>query len=69
VANAYDELVTGAGHARAGRHEALELLRRDSATWRIDVLEALAATVMERRDAGRRRRQADADAREARGAA
>ncbi len=67
VANAYDELVAGTGHARVGRNEALEVLRRDPATWRVDVLDALAATVRERRGAGRRRRQADA--REARGAA
>ena len=69
VANAYDELVTGNGRRRVGRAQALATLRRDPATWRHDVIEALAAAVNERRDPGRRRRGSDAADREARGAA
>jgi diguanylate cyclase (GGDEF)-like protein len=68
VANAYDELVAGIGTARVGRTDAVEQLRRDPATYRSDVLEALAQTVRERRDPGRRRRATDA-VEEARGAA
>ena len=68
VANAYDELVTGDRGPRLGRADAIVHLRRDPATWRTDVLDALAAAVNERPDAGRRRRGTDA-AREARGAA
>jgi diguanylate cyclase (GGDEF)-like protein len=69
VANAYDHLVTGVGRLRAGRAEALAELRLDPATWRQDVLDALAATVNQRRTDGRRRRRGDAAGREARGAA
>jgi diguanylate cyclase (GGDEF)-like protein/excisionase family DNA binding protein len=59
VANAYDELVTGAGQKRLGRAEAMAQLRTDPATYRSDVLSALAAAVDDRRDQGRRRRAAD----------
>ena len=69
AANAYDELVAGGAGARVGRSEALAALRRDPATWRPEVLEALAAAVDQRRDAGRRRRATDASEQEARGAA
>jgi diguanylate cyclase (GGDEF)-like protein/excisionase family DNA binding protein len=69
VANAYDELVAGVGRSRVGRSQALALLRRDPATWRSEVVDALAGTVAQRRDAGRRRRASDASEREARGAA
>ena len=68
VANAYDELVAEPGGRGLGRADALRALRKDPATWRNDVLDALGAAVHERRDAGRRRREADAE-REARGAA
>jgi hypothetical protein len=69
VANAYDELVAGIGRTRVGRSEALTLLSRDTATWRSEVIDALAGAVAQRRDAGRRRRATDASEREARGAA
>jgi diguanylate cyclase (GGDEF)-like protein/excisionase family DNA binding protein len=65
VANAYDELV---GRARTGRAVAMAEIRRDPATFRSDVLGALAAIVEEPRDEGRRRRDADRDT-VARGAA
>jgi len=68
VANAYDELIVGVGQARAGRATAMTKIRRHQATFRSDVLNALAAIVDERRDEGRRRRAADRD-NEARGAA
>jgi diguanylate cyclase (GGDEF)-like protein/excisionase family DNA binding protein len=68
AANAYDELVAEAGGRGLGRSEALQALRQDPATWRDDVLDALAVAVHERRDAGRRRREADGS-HEARGAA
>ncbi len=69
VANAYDEMISGVGEARVGRADALVRLRRDFATYRSDVLEALAATVNQRRDPGRRRRTSDVADGEARGAA
>jgi len=69
VANAYDELVSGVGRPRVGRADALERLQRHPATFRADVLEALADAVGQRRDVGRRRRQSDAVAEEGRGAA
>ena len=69
VANAYDELVAGVGRKRVGRADALARLRRDPATWRPEVVRALAAVVAQRRDPGRRRRAADASDRQARGAA
>jgi diguanylate cyclase (GGDEF)-like protein len=69
AANAYDHLITGDGGQRAGRGEALAMLRRDHATWRTGVIDALAAAVSQRRDAGRRRRATDAAVQEARGAA
>jgi diguanylate cyclase (GGDEF)-like protein/excisionase family DNA binding protein len=68
VANAYDELVSGIGGPRHGRNEALERVAADPATFRPDVLEALASAVVQRRDPGRRRRQTDVR-REDRGAA
>jgi len=68
VANAYDELVSGMSGPRLGRSEALACLRDAPATYRGDVLDALAQTVGQRRDVGRRRRAADAP-QEARGAA
>ena len=69
VANAYDELLAGMGGPRVGRADAIAALRTDPATWRNDVLDALAAAVSQRPDAGRRRRGSDVAAREARGAA
>ena len=69
VANAYDELLAGMAGPRVGRAEALAALRIDPATWRSDVLEALAGVVSQRSDAGRRRRGSDVTEREARGAA
>ena len=69
VANAYDELVSGSGRTRIGRAEAMTRLRRDAAGYRDDVLSALADVVEQRRDAGRRRRRTDAEARAERGAA
>jgi diguanylate cyclase (GGDEF)-like protein/excisionase family DNA binding protein len=68
VANAYDDLVSGAGGARIGRADAMAEVRRDPATFRSDVLVALAAAVDDRGDQGRRRRAADVPA-EALGAA
>lgn len=68
VANAYDELVSEVGSARTGRTDAIARLRRDPATFRSDVLRALATIVHEHRDEGRRRRAVDA-AQLARGAA
>ena len=68
VANAYDEATTGAGAARAGGSSAMAAVRRHPATFRSDVLHALALAVEEHGDAGRRRRAADRDE-EARGAA
>ena len=68
VANAYDELLSGVGKARRGRAAAVEQVRRHPATFRSDVLNALAAVVEEHGDRGRRRRAADR-ATDARGAA
>ncbi len=65
---AYDRLVSGGGGGRVGRAEAIEELRLDPATFRADVLEALAESVEHHPDAGRRRRQSDSS-REVRGAA
>jgi diguanylate cyclase (GGDEF)-like protein len=59
VANAYDELVSGIERPQVGRAEAMAKLRRDPATFRSDVLGALAAVVDDHRDVGRRRRAAD----------
>ena len=67
--NAYDELVSGVGRPRLGRAEALAELRRDPATYRLDVLDAVAAVVDHRPDIGRRRRRNDVVEEEARGAA
>jgi diguanylate cyclase (GGDEF)-like protein/excisionase family DNA binding protein len=61
VANAYDELVTGAGRSRRGRAAAMKELQRHPATFRSDVLGALGAIVEEHGDEGRRRRAADRD--------
>ena len=69
VANAYDELMAGIGGSRVGRADALATLRRDPATWRTEVVDALASAVNQRKDAGRRRRGSDASDREALGAA
>jgi diguanylate cyclase (GGDEF)-like protein len=69
VASAYDELVVGIGRDRVGRADAIAQLRRHPATYRRDVLDALAAVVEQRPDIGRRRRRNDAIDREARGAA
>ena len=69
AANAYDELLSGMGRPRVGRSVALSRLRNDPAGYRSDVLEALAASVEQRRDVGRRRRAGDAAAQEERGAA
>ncbi|MGH2427740.1 MAG: GAF domain-containing protein [Candidatus Limnocylindria bacterium] len=60
VANGYDELTAGVGTRRVGRSGALARLHAHPATFRQDVLEALAAVVAHRTDAGRRRRQSDA---------
>ncbi len=68
VANTYDELSAGVGHARRERAAAMAEVRTHPATFRTDVLNALAAIVEEHRDEGRRRRAADRET-EARGAA
>ena len=68
AANTYDELFAGVGHARRGRAAAMAEVRTHPATFRTDVLNALAAIVEEHRDEGRRRRAADRET-EARGAA
>ncbi|MBW3612707.1 MAG: GAF domain-containing protein [Chloroflexi bacterium] len=68
----YDALITGAhrpDHEPLGRDEALDQLRRHPATFRSDVLDALAVVVRHRRAVARRRRRADEDASEAHGAA
>jgi diguanylate cyclase (GGDEF)-like protein/excisionase family DNA binding protein len=69
AAAAYDRLVSAGGETRLGRHDAIEALRRDPATYRSDVLAALARAVGQREDRGRRRRQADARGKEAAGVA
>ena len=68
AASAYDALVSGVGRRRMGRAGAMSAVRSDPATYRSDVLNALAAVVEDRGDQGRRRRADDAPA-EARGAA
>jgi diguanylate cyclase (GGDEF)-like protein/excisionase family DNA binding protein len=68
VANAYDELFAGVGTPRRERSTAMAGVRTHPATFRSDVLNALAATVEGHRDEGRRRRAADRET-EARGAA
>ncbi|MCV0402247.1 MAG: GAF domain-containing protein [Chloroflexi bacterium] len=65
AASAYDELVAGGS---MGRSDAMQRLREHPATFRSDVLAALAATVDDHADAGRRRRSGDRPD-EARGAA
>jgi diguanylate cyclase (GGDEF)-like protein/excisionase family DNA binding protein len=69
VASTYDELISGFGRVRVGRAEALDELRGHPATFRLDVIEALARVVAQRPDVGHRRRRSDAEAEEARGAA
>jgi hypothetical protein len=69
AANAYDELTSGVRQPRIGRADALARLARDPATYRTDVLAALAEAVEQRADPGRRRRADDARDTEARGAA
>jgi hypothetical protein len=69
VARAYDVAVAGGMGRRLGRREALDALRDDAATYRADVLEALARVVGGASDGGRRRRASDHAAEEARGAA
>jgi diguanylate cyclase (GGDEF)-like protein/excisionase family DNA binding protein len=69
AANDYDELVSGGTGPRVGRAEAMAMLRASPAGYRRDVLDALAAVVEERADAGRRRRRSDAQTKEERGAA
>ena len=59
VATRYDQLLTGIGGPRVPRRTALHHLRRDPATYRVEVLDALAAVVAERGDRGPRRRRAD----------
>ena len=68
VARAYDAAVS-ASRRRLGRREALEHLRTDPATYRADVVDALARVVGAGSDAGRRRRTGDRPGEEARGAA
>ncbi len=65
VANLYDELTAGGA---TGRRDAIDALKQHPATFRHDVLAALAATVDIQPDAGRRRRASDRS-REDRGAA
>ena len=69
VARAYDARVSGVGRERIGRNDALAALRADHATWRPEVIDALAEVVNQRRDAGRRRRGSDRLMKESRGAA
>jgi hypothetical protein len=68
AANDYDDLVAGGGD-RVGRAEAMAMLRASPSGYRRDVLDALAGIVEERGDRGRRRRRADMQAEEERGAA
>jgi diguanylate cyclase (GGDEF)-like protein/excisionase family DNA binding protein len=68
AANDYDELVSGGTGTRVGRAEAMAMLRSAPAGYRRDVLAALAATIEERGDVGRRRRRSDTR-KEERGAA
>jgi hypothetical protein len=69
VARAYDAAVSASSERRLGRREALSMLRDDPATYRADVIEAMARVVGGNADAGRRRRAGDAPDEEARGAA
>jgi response regulator RpfG family c-di-GMP phosphodiesterase len=69
VADAYDTLLSGADGKRRGRAAALTALRSGVGTrYRAEVVEALAAIVAARSDAGQQRRQTDRPARQ-RGAA
>ena len=68
AANAYDALVSGVRRRPLGRAEALAAVRSDPATFRSDVLSALAAVLDDQGDQGHRRRGSDAPAEE-RGAA
>jgi diguanylate cyclase (GGDEF)-like protein/excisionase family DNA binding protein len=69
AANDYDDLVSGGTGPRVGRADAMTKLRASPAGYRRDVLDALAATVEERGDVGRRRRRGDPRSKEERGAA
>ena len=69
VAAAYDAMVTRPPAGHIGRDQALETLRGHPATFRVDVIDALAQAVRQRPDIGRRRRRRDAAGTEARGAA
>jgi diguanylate cyclase (GGDEF)-like protein len=66
--NAYDALMSGAGRRRPRRPETLAAVRSHPATFRSDVLSALAAVVDDDREQSRRRRAGDAPVEE-RGAA
>jgi len=69
VADAYDSLLSGVDGKRRGRAAALTALRSEVGTrYRAEVVEALAAVVAARTDAGQQRRQTDRQARQ-RGAA
>jgi diguanylate cyclase (GGDEF)-like protein len=68
VANAYDDLVSADAGRQHGRSAAIAAIRVAPATYRSDVVNALAAAVEGRADQGRRRRAADQPATE-RGAA
>jgi diguanylate cyclase (GGDEF)-like protein/excisionase family DNA binding protein len=59
AASAYDALVSGIGGPRKGRAAAMAAVRSDPATYRTDVLNALAAVVDDHGDRGRRRRASD----------
>ncbi|MGH2358157.1 MAG: GAF domain-containing protein, partial [Candidatus Limnocylindria bacterium] len=59
VADLYDELLTGSRGPRLDRRLALQRVREDSATFRGDVVDALADLVAGRPDRGRRRRSTD----------
>ena len=65
----YDALLSGPASERIGRDEAVTHLREHPATFRTDVLDALARRVRQRRDAGARRRRRDAREEAAEGAA
>jgi diguanylate cyclase (GGDEF)-like protein/excisionase family DNA binding protein len=69
AANDYDELVSGGTGTRVARADAMAMLRASPAGYRRDVLEALASTVSDRGDVGRRRRRTDVRSEEERGAA
>ena len=59
AANAYDALVSGVRRRRRGHAEAMAAVRNDPATFRSDVLSALAAVVEDQGDQGQRRRASD----------